>query len=47
MTIQTRLFVIFFKSGDIDAAENSFDKDYMQLSESKRFNVLIDKKPFF
>ena len=35
-----RLFVLPFKTGDIDPTRNSFDRYYMALTEIKHFDAL-------
>ena len=35
------------KNGNKDSARNSFEKYYIPLIETKDFNALIDKIPFF
>ena len=35
------------KNGNKDSARNSFEKYYIPLIETKDFNALIDKVPFF
>ena len=42
-----RSFVISFKNADNDPTRNSFDKYYMPSVEMKKYNALIDSKPFF
>ena len=41
-----RLFAQSFKAGNNDPTIESFDKYYMPLVETNRFNVLINNKPF-
>ena len=41
------LLILSFKNGDDDPAKNYFHKYHMPLVEIKKFNALIDNKPFF
>ena len=42
-----RLFVLWFKNGNIDPTGDSFNKYYMPLVDFKDFSALIDNKLFF